>query len=1436
MADLASLRLAVGHSRRQLEQTRRALHDDAARVADMQRQLALFGGPPPDQPDFGEILDSLTEHVEFERRMVTEMTDAHQAARAAYDAAAHADAALWTGDDLPLLLLPVRLEAVYQVTGGATQLLLRVYPDDVHVDAHEEELTDTEREAGRLYHEAVSNAAGDPAATGEAWEELVSRLGGARAAWALEATRPGAAPVGRRERPWTRAAHTQLLPDRFVFTAYTQRAEEAEGEYDVAWRKVGRPIPDTLAVGFPPREADAEEADRVGRLPWDRASRWLVDFDEAIEVGMGLKVALPEPDLRYPLLTVVGVMADLDGAGAAARVQTALQAHQYGQGLAFLPAGTPTNNTPATRSAWRSRPAPRPPGQVEAQRAALDPDGAQAAARLARAFGIDGRQVLAAAPDALDEGEDVDLRRLHRAFGLLYAQSPLLRPYPPLPANPDELVVDDTVLIPDLPELVAHFSEHVRSRGTLPTLRVGRQPYGVLATTSLDLWRGPAPVPALLDHLMSLVSTVEGMLDLVPQTGRGDDPDRVILDLLSRVPASQRLRQTQTRPVELNQSLVRRPPPAVFGTVPVGTRVEFFGLPDGQVPPRDLLGPPDEETSQVVAARPLARVFQVAVDRMAAFAADPGMDPAPFDARHDEAWGQLMLPLVDVPIPRTFHAIAGQVLGQLNLFVRTVEQLTTLPEQFTPQDHLFYPDALARQREVAEAFVALEDRAVADLPGLDRLLLEVLDTLSHRIDAWVTSFAAARLGEVRSRRPDGVHVGAYGWLTDLHDTGPMPAGDGYVMTPSIHHAATAAVLRSGFLAHADPSAFAVDLQSWRVRAALDLVDGVRGGQPLGVLLGYRFERGLHDAGLDALIEPFRLAFPLPLAVDQTVPEGPAASRTAIEARSVVDGQRLRRGDIVPAAGDPRSQPDGVQQVIDRLIADLDEVVDAVADLLLAESVHHLVGGNPLRAGLSADAIGHGEGLPEEYDVIRTPRSAAGITHHLGVLAPDQAPPGWATDRPLARLEPAIDAWLTGLLGDPAGWLFPRAGAPALSLASLGWCGYDVVLGASRPARHSALGAALRAAAADQPLDETGWARAEELAALAELLRETLAGASPLLPTHLDPAAADPWASADVDDLRARVDAWLQVLRTGREQLAVAVTAASPPDVAAALADLAAAGVRVPNPAGPSDDGLPDGEPPDPIVAGIEALGRLGPEQVAALSEPAASAGAEERTRQAMARVSAVLGEAMTLAPALQVTGPDPAAAPAGASSDQVEDWLRGIVPVRRAAAALSDALAASTVLAGAAPGSFLVVQQPGQPGQSWVATSAPAADGARPVRFTTVLHTDGRAPGAQVRGLVLDSWMEAVPRAGGEHGPSEIAGVAFHHDRPGARAPQALLVALAPDPERGWCAEDVHAVVEDTLRSAVVRSFDLRDAADAASGETPREPDLRRLLPIPGPF
>ena len=78
-------------------------------------------------------------------------------------------------------------------------------------------------------------------------------------------------------------------------------------------------------------------------------------------------------------------------ATGASRLSGALQAQYYTKGLGFLAPGTPTNNTPASRSGWSSRPAPLPPEEIDSRRSLFDADGSSDAARLARALGIDGR-------------------------------------------------------------------------------------------------------------------------------------------------------------------------------------------------------------------------------------------------------------------------------------------------------------------------------------------------------------------------------------------------------------------------------------------------------------------------------------------------------------------------------------------------------------------------------------------------------------------------------------------------------------------------------------------------------------------------------------------------------------------------------------------------------------------------------------------------------------------------------------------------------------------------------------------------------------------------------------------------------------------------------------------------------------------------------------
>ena len=143
---------------------------------------------------------------------------------------------------------------------------------------------------------------------------------------------------------------------------------------------------------------------------------------------------------------------------------------------------------------------------------------------------------------------------------------------------------------------------------------------------------------------------------------------------------------------------------------------------------------------------------------------------------------------------------------------------------------------------------ALTLLALVPLDRLESAMYGALDVCNHRVDAWTTSLASARLASLRAANPQGLVVGGWGCLQDVRpadDSNPQQRTE-FVHTPSLDHAATAAVLRSAARrAQAAGSAHAdIDLSSRRVRLARWLLEGVRNGRSLGELLGVRFERAL----------------------------------------------------------------------------------------------------------------------------------------------------------------------------------------------------------------------------------------------------------------------------------------------------------------------------------------------------------------------------------------------------------------------------------------------------------------------------------------------------------------------------------------------------------------------------------------------------------------
>ena len=359
-----------------------------------------------------------------------------------------------------------------------------------------------------------------------------------------------------------------------------------------------------------------------------------------------------------------------------------------------------------------------------------------------------------------------------------------------------------------------------------------------------------------------------------------------------------------------------------------------------------------------------------------------------------------------------------------------------------PPDGLPDPDAFWRPR--AERQIRLL-KALETIPADELALLtaETIDLFSHRLDAWITSLATRRLRELRAVRPGGCHIGGFGWIESLKPAAPAPVleppppgfadvqvreEDTYVLAPSLHHATSAAVLRAGFESHTDEQAFGVNLVSGRSRRARWIVDGVRNGQPLGALLGYWIERELHEARKDEVIDDVRAAFPAPIVPDPDNPESAAAALEAIAPRNVVDGLAMYKAiagtSEVPATPAQAAALAALTAAAPQIVKDLADLVDAVGDLVLAESVHQLVGGSPMRAGLAADTLGRGESLPSRFDVITSPRSGVGLTCSVAVMLPmagDSVDRGWSGDRPRARLAPQAEAWVASLLGPRSSW-------------------------------------------------------------------------------------------------------------------------------------------------------------------------------------------------------------------------------------------------------------------------------------------------------------------------------------------------------------------------------------------------------------------------------
>ena len=416
---------------------------------------------------------------------------------------------------VPIVLLPVRLEARYFNSGK--ELRIRIFPDQIHADAHEPELTAAEREAGIAYWNAVFASPDSAKRTTAPWEDLCSVVGAQRAAWIARALKPtNVAQLGRQPTPsfpdtasrtseWGRAARAAALPKRWLVMGTSVNldffdAPTAIRFYQV-FRKWSNEISPTLDLTVAPDFA-GPAAD--GTLPFQPSARWLTDFDEAERVGMAVRITAADctnnspPDRGLARLQVFGVDWTQTPEAGAETLRQLMHSHIYTDGLSTIDPGTPTNVTfagragaPPTKDVWVK---------------SLDPEAHLAAADIA--------------------GSDTD--RLWRDLGIVPTPDDVLTAYPGAGGS-DSAVTSHlinaiwestlglfgadllTPLVNDsaLSDTRMHARNFLRPGGHYPALRIGKQPYGVLPVVAGRA--GSAGDVPFEGKLMQWISKLEAM-------------------------------------------------------------------------------------------------------------------------------------------------------------------------------------------------------------------------------------------------------------------------------------------------------------------------------------------------------------------------------------------------------------------------------------------------------------------------------------------------------------------------------------------------------------------------------------------------------------------------------------------------------------------------------------------------------------------------------------------------------------------------------------------------------------------------------------------------------------------------------------------------------------------------------------------------------------
>jgi len=802
----------------------------------------------------------------------------------------------------------------------------------------------------------------------------------------------------------------------------------------------------------------------------------------------------------FDYVVAIGVRASSSPEDNKKLIEDLIENHRFTEGFSFVKQGTPTNNVVNSESGYNRTTDPMAHYEREFGPDVMTGEDSKFTNgdRLAKALGIDLSTFQH--NENADTMEDTNAQHMINALWPstmgYYLKKMLAKPtsWTWSSGNGDSTGFEEH-FEETFPDIVDHiknyFLDFVRGRGPLSAIRVGDNPYGILPATSLRTW---APSSAdfsgvsgeteskaiflhsmilkILDKLSPLWRIMSAETENVPYAGGITDPDDELVTILGMGPSS---RDALIRPFvtifflyglfwfwrDLNWAWISEWMGGFLETM--GMPVDVDWLNDFE----------DEYRKKWEYYR--EKFKDLHDDDEDSF---PDLNPLILNL---VAWGkgyQLSNLRRTVGTPETPD---GEVTDEPPLypFVQTAP-LTEEPliegEDYETRDYIDHlleasRDALNSETDetiecnsllynllrVSRLMIDEEDEKtygefdksleiLKELPSaeLERLLGETLDLFTNRLDAVITSVATKRLHNMRKIAPEGIHIGAYGWVENLKKDPPgSTRAGGYIVAPTHDQAAAGAILRNAFLTHTEEEekpTFDIRLTSDRTRRAMWLLDGIREGQPLSALLGYRFEKALfenHPQFIDTFgscVYEFRNLYPLETLHEER-PEGVDTETVEVVVpRNVVDGLKLLEAWTRTKNNEENPIPFNNNNVLPNLNTErqeaialeldcIEDALDAINDLAIYENIYHNIRGNFDRAPALLDALAGSGGVIPEPESILTPRKGFTFKHRVLTICSwnDELPasdwPNRTSPRTVAA--PVLSRWVGNYLGNPA---------------------------------------------------------------------------------------------------------------------------------------------------------------------------------------------------------------------------------------------------------------------------------------------------------------------------------------------------------------------------------------------------------------------------------